>query len=245
MSLFPKFRALFPVLFGLCASLSLTPSASAALCGTIASPTACSITLANNVTFDASAFSLMHSFGAGGGDVYQGADIRIDIFAFDNDTVELRFSLNPDGPSTRNSFNVNREEISAFIFEYSLLATAAAPGSVQIIDPIEVNIFSATAGNGLAAAQLIVPGGPASCQAINVAQTDICFGLPGSITNALTAGDIVNLSGNAGNAALQHVNNRFTAEFTPSRNDVPIPATASLLMLGLLGLRRARRCAAS
>ena len=136
MSLFSKFRALFPVMFGLCASLSLTPSASAALCGTIASPTACSITLANNVTFDASAFSLMHSFGAGGGDVYQGADIRIDIFAFDNDTVELRFSLNPDGPSTRNSFNVNREEISAFIFEYSLLATAAAPGSVQIIDPI-------------------------------------------------------------------------------------------------------------
>jgi len=232
-------------MFGLCASLSLTPSASAALCGTVASPTACSITLANNVTFDASAFSLLNSFGAGGGDFYQGADIRIDIFAFDNDTVELRFSLNPDGPSPRASFNVNREEISSFTFQYSLLATAAAPGSVQIIDPIEVNIFSATAGNGLATAQLIVPGGPASCQAINVAPTDTCFGLPGSITNALTAADIVNLSGNAGNAALQHVNNRFTAEFTPSRNDVPIPATASLLMLGLLGLRRARRCAAS
>ena len=244
MSLFQKFRALFPVLVGLCACLSLTPSASAALCGTVASPTACSITLANNVTFNASAFSLLNSFGSGGGDAYQGADIRIDIFAFDSDTVELRFSLNPDGPSPRASFNVNQGEVSSFTFEYSLLATAAAPGSVQIIDPIEVNIFAVTVANGLAAAQLIVPGGPASCQAINVAQTDTCFGLPGSITNALTAADIVNLSGNSGNAALQHVNNRFTAEFTPSRNDVPIPATASLLMLGLLGLKKARRRAA-
>lgn len=236
-----QFRALTCIaLFGMSTGLGLSSTASASACGSVASPTACSVTTANDVTFSVSNFALPNSVATGGASTYQPGDILIDILAEDTGTVVLRFSRNTQGPTPGVVFSANAGQTTGFILTYLVTATAAAPGTVDIIDPIEVSLgLHSSAGNGFGAVQMIVPGGPGACQATTVTPSDICPGLPGNITTTTNPGDILALSGNSGNVSILSFENEFNVSFTPTA--VPTAASLPLLMIGLLGLRVARR----
>src|SRR5436190_24317931 len=87
-------------------------SAAAALatpCGTVASPTSCTVTVGAGTTtiFTASNFAFLNAGRAGGGALYQAADINIDIATGGGRTGLLTFSKNSSGPTPGVVFLAN------------------------------------------------------------------------------------------------------------------------------------------
>jgi hypothetical protein len=234
-----RFRTLTGLL-GLCAGLALSSTASAGPCGTLAAPVACSVTTAGGVTVSATAFTLLNTSATGAASSYQAGDILINLLAQDSDTFALTFSRNTVGPTPGVVFSANAGETTGFTFSYLLTASAAPGDLLDIVDPIEVAIGNhSSVGTGFGSVQLIVPSGPAGCQATTVNPLDICNGLPASVTTSTTAGNILALFGGSGNVSIQSFRNEFNIAVTPST--VPTPASLPLVLLGLLGLHLARR----
>jgi len=105
-----------------------------------------------------------------------------------------------------------------------------------------VSMTQSNVGNGLAAVQLVVPSGPGGCQAFSSVPSETCTGLPPSVTTSTEVANLVNLTGNTGNAAIRDFSDEFRATFTAAPpTSVTVAPSASLLLLGLLSLPLARR----
>lgn len=220
--------------------VSAASSTFAASCGSFASPTACSITLGGVTQFDASAFALVN---AGGTKVYQAADILIDL-SVSGSTAVLTFSKNPNTPSVGTSFFVNGGETAGIVVSYTAAITPLAAGTVAFTGASVVSPMS-TSGNGFASVQFSIPS-MATCLVLPSAvdDTQVCT-LPPGLGTSTTAGNLVNLSGNTGNAAILRFANEFDTSFTAApTSGVPEPSSFALIGLGLSGLAWFRRRAA-
>src|SRR5690348_3844219 len=94
--------------------LASAAAAFATPCGTVASPTSCTVTVGagTTTTFTASNFHAFENFHSGGGTLYQAADVNIDIATVGGRTGLLTFSKNSSGPTAGTVFGANAGEIS-------------------------------------------------------------------------------------------------------------------------------------
>lgn len=231
-------------------TLVFATSGYAASCGTIESPTACSITVGGTNIFTVTGFALVNSNGTGGGNVYQAGDFDIDISTGGGLTMLLTFSKHDGSPTPGIVFLANPGNISGFVFSYTVTLTSAVPGTAEFATPAIVSFpLSSASGTGASVGQMVITDGinGESCTAIrnsgNLTQGN-CNTLPPAVTNFLEVGNLVTLSGNTGNTSISGVSNLFSSTFTADPGpSVPEPSTVVLLTAGLaaFGLfRRAR-----
>jgi hypothetical protein len=207
--------------------------AEATSCGTVAAPTPCAITVGGQVTYTFSNFSLPASNAQGGGNVYSGADIDIDVATSGGLTALLTFEKGT--ASQGNVFFANAGQSSSFTVSYTVAITPAVPGSVSYASPFVVDFGqSSHPGNGLATAQLIIAN-VTSCQAITGGGPANCA-FPSPQPLSLNAGTIANLAGNAANVTFDSYSNLFDATFTAGVpvGEVPTLSPWSLALLALL-----------
>lgn len=216
-------------------SLQATP------CGTVASPTSCSITVGGTNTFTVSGFSFVTSSALGGGTLFQAGDITIDISTGGGLSLVMTFGKNPGAPTNSVVFFANPGETSSFTFTYNVALSAAVPGTVSLVDPVVNNlVLSSASGGGVGQVQLAMSGAPV-CLAFTSATQDVCS-LAAGVTTTVNPGNIVTLlGGTAGNASIGQFSNVFNSTFTPAADPVPEPSTFALLGIGLLALRFVRR----
>lgn len=222
-------------------ALFLTGSsiASAASCGTIASPTACSITVGGTVTYDFTNFNLVNAAASGGGRTpYQASDIAIDLATGGGTTGLLSFSKNPSGPTPGVVFFVNPGEAEAFTFSYDVTISPAAAGSVAFANPEITTFQNSNSGNGLASLQTVISGAPL-CQVFTGQPSRNCT-LPPNPGISLNPGNIISMNGNTGNASIGTFTNLWDASFTASTG-TPEPGSFALIGLGFIALRFVRR----
>ena len=218
--------------------LALADSAAAASCGTMAAPTACSLT-SGNVVFTASAFQLLvSSFTT----QYQVSDILIEILAAGSGNAQLQFSKNPNGPTPGIVFLANPGESAAFSHSYQMDIAPAQPGTVALTGLNGNGTFSA-AGNGVSSVQFIVDGMPSSCLATSGNGGSANCALPPGGATSFQAGDIVQLGGNTGNTSIVSYRNVYNTSFTAASSAVPEPGSFAMLGLGIgiLAWRRMER----
>ena len=212
-----------------------------ASCGTVASPTGCTLTVGGQVQYSFSNFQLVNSVSSIG-QPYEGGDILIDLSPESGLRSVLTLSRNQSGPTPGSSFSVNSGETRGFGVSFDMGIAAVAPGTAVFDPQLTHAITRSTAGNGAASVQFIVPGiGP--CVATAGTPSVNCT-MPGSALGGGVAGMILNLSGNSGNAAILNMRQTFGADFTPAtESGVPEPSTWALLGGGLaaIGMIRRRR----
>jgi hypothetical protein len=221
------------------AQLAAAPTADAAPCGTVGTPLACTIDVGGTIRYTVSDIAFVTSSAAGGGNLYDGEDVSIDIASGGGLSLLLSFGKVADGQGI--VFLANAGESAGLTFSYTLTATALLPGSIDF-DSITTSIapFS-TVANGVASVQGIVSG-QVNCQAIVAADPSNTCAITGA--GPLDVGDILSLSGGSGNVSLGGFSNLFLASFTPDDSTpVPAPAGLGLLLVGALGCAasRARR----
>lgn len=208
-------------------------STAAAPCGTFASPTSCSLTVNGTTTYTASNFTLVNTTGSGGGNVYDAADIGIDIFDAGGGIGGLTFTKAASGPTPGSVFFVNPGQTSGFLFSYDLALTAAQPGTAMFGPGFQVAMTESNAQNGLATLQGIVSGSPGvSCVASSSAPANNCA-LPAAVVDNLTFGTFLTLTGNSGNASVLNFTHTFSANFEPGVPTPTVPEPAGLVLLGL------------
>src|SRR5262245_19588875 len=141
--------------------------AQASSCGTVGSPTACSVTVGGTNQFTVSGFNFVPLGTSGDGTAYLADHVLIDISAGSGLTVLMSFSRNQAGPTPGASFAVNRGELSSFGLQYSI-ALNGIGGTAAYSLPDAVNLLtSSISGTGQVSVQMILnPSGPSeSCQA--------------------------------------------------------------------------------
>jgi len=213
-------------------------SASAVLCGTIAAPTSCSITVGGVATYTFSNFDLVASAAGGGGFQYTAADVEIELTSGGGLSALLGFRKRIGSPTPGIVFLTNPGQSSAFSFTYDLLLEAAAPGAVALADPLILEMNASASGNGLSAVQWSASGAPL-CQATSSDEHEVCS-LPAGTGSSLTAGNIVSMTGNSGNTSILTLSNLFDARFTPG-GQVPEPPALALLAAAVAAGAWARR----
>lgn len=224
------------------AFLTLTFAASgfAATCGTVESPTACSITIGGNTTYTVSNFVFNAAIGTGGGAIYQDGDIDIDIATGGGNTLLMTFSKHNGSPTPGIVFLANPGNVSSFTFSYDVAIAAAAPGTVAFTTPDIVSYGTSSAvGNGFSGTQMILQSNPngTSCTAIRNSGGLIqgnCNTLPAGLTNLLTVSNITSLTGGTGNTSIGTITNLIAATFTADEtSNVPEPSSLALMAAGL------------
>lgn len=216
------------------------PLSHAASCGTISSPTACSITVGGTNTFTVTGFNFLNHSASGGGLLYEGDDINIDISSGGGLSMVLTFTKNQDGPAPGIVFLANPGNASGFTFSYNVALTAAVPGSATLADPVNLNMTDSHAGNGSASVQWAMSGAPICLVFTNSSNAD-CSLAPGT-TTSFTGGDIVSLSGNSGNTSILSFRNLYNSTFTADQgSSTPEPTSFALLGLGLAALKLMRK----
>ncbi len=225
-----------PILSTLLLTLAVQTSGWAASCGTVAAPTACTLSLNGNTQVTASNFNLAVSSGS---TQYQASDILIDILAGGGGIFQLQFSKNASGPTPGVVFLANPGDTAAFSFTYDLALAPLVPGATQFTGAT-VQITESAVGNGFAAVQLSISGMPSTCQATTSTNSVSCVLPPGS-ASSYTPGNILQLAGNSGNASILNFRNIFDTSFTASNTAVPEPGSFALLSLGLTSLLWIRR----
>ena len=125
-------------------------------------------------------------------------------------------------------FLANAGQTSGFTFSYNVAIAPAVPAFVAYGTPFIVSIATGSrSGNGSGAVQLVVSTPQANCT--------IAAGQP----LTLSPGNIVTLSGNAGNVSIGAFSNLFDTTFTPLAIGLDIDGSNSYDALtdGLLVLR--------
>jgi len=195
------------------ACASFAPSAAHAVsCGTIAAPTSCSITVNGVVKYTFSAFTLVDATGSGGGKVYTAGDIAIDIGTGAGNAGLLTFSKLSTGPTPGVVFSANSGQTSNFAFSYIVSVEPAGSAGVTYGSPFVVNLTQQShTNNATGAVQMVAGTLSAPCQAITGQANSFanCVAVAGQ-PPALTAGNIVALTGNTGNVSLGPFTNQFT-----------------------------------
>jgi len=229
-------------------TLVFASSGFAASCGTIDSPTACSITVGGTNIFTVTDFTLVNATGSGGGNVYQAGDSISTSPREAGSSMLLTFSKHNGSPTPGIVFLANPGNTSGFIFSYTVTLTTAVPGTAEFATPATVAFpLSSASGNGVSSGQMIISDGTTgeSCLALRNsggASQGNCNTLPPAVTNFLEVGNLVTLSGNTGNTSISGVSNLFTSTFTADPGpSVPEPSTVVLLTAGLAAFALFRR----
>jgi len=212
-----------------------------ASCGTVGSPTGCTLTVGGQVQYTFSNFQLANTVSSIG-QPYQGDDILIDLSAGGGLLSVLTLSRNQSGPTPGLSFSVNSGETRGLTVSFDLGIAPVVPGTAAFDPQVTHSITRSTSGNGFASVQFIVPG-IGACSATSTNPSVNCT-MPGSALGGGSGGLILNLSGNTGNAAILSTSQVFGADFTPApEGGVPEPSTWALLGGGLaaIGMLRRRR----
>jgi hypothetical protein len=224
-------------------ALGLLIASQAALavpCGTVASPTACSISVSGSVTYDLTNFDFVNSTSSGSGNLYGADDIAINVSAAGSSGLEVTFSKT--GPTPGVVFFANAGETSSFVFSYDLAASSMTLGTASF-SSTTTSLVGGRLGNGFSSVQqIVVDGGGTgtSCMAITVTQPSLACPLADS--SPVTVGNIVNLFGGTGNTSILNFKNIFDVSFstTPPPTNVPEPASLWLFAAALTALVVAR-----
>lgn len=208
----------------------------AASCGTVAAPTACTITVGGTVTYTFTGFALPLSSASGGGTSFGAADINIDVSSGGGLAAVLTFSKNSANPGV--VFFVNAGQTSGFTVSYSASIRPAGPGIIAYgpLFAVDLNPASST-GNAFGAVQFGIPGAPVCQAVIGVAGSHKDCTIPAGQPLTLSAGSIVSMSGNTGNASMLGFTNRFDATFAYRPLDVDGNGSYDALSDGLMLLR--------
>ena len=217
-----RHRARARAIFGsLALAASSAAAAHAAPCGTVAVPTACTITMGDVVTYTFSNFAVVSSGATGGGTVYTGADIDIDLGVGGTFLAILSFSKNDAPPAP--VFVANLGQTSTFTVTYDVTVSAAAPGSVSFASPFLLDTEGASsAGDGSGRVELVIPGAPTCATDIPGGGQASCTVPPQPLTINLS--DVVSLSGNRGNVSFNGFSNAVDGTFAAAP---PTPPTLS------------------
>ena len=225
--------------------LALSVSSFGSSCGTIASPTTCSITVGGTNTFTVSGFNLVTASATGGGNVYDGTDFDIDISSGGGLTLLMTFSKHAAANGV--VFLANSGQTASFIFQYNVALSPAVAGTTTFTAPDAVSFpQSSASGTGLSTSQMILSDGQngTSCQAIRnsggLTQGN-CNTLPANLAAVLQVSNIVSLTGNTGNTSVLSLSNLIDSSFTAGAAATPEPSTYALVGLSLAGLGLLRR----
>lgn len=205
-------------------------------CGTLAAPGSCVLNVGGQVQYTFSNFQLVVS-NASGTEPVSGADVGLNLTAGSGLSAVMSFNKLVTQANPNVVFLANQNDTNAFSFSYSVSIAPLTAGTVLFIDPAEVELVtSSSSSNGFGAVQFALPSAPA-CQATTSSTTDVCTLPPGTTNSLPTLGNIVNLSGNSGNASIGTFTNTFNASFTPDQpSGVPEPSTYALIGAGLAAI---------
>jgi len=218
----------------------LSPLSHAVSCGTVAAPTACSVNVGGVVKYTFSNFTLVNSTSSGGASTYVAGDIAIDVASGGGNTGLLTFSKLSGSPTPGIVFLANAGGTTSFTFTYSVTIEALGAAGVMFGSPFVVNLpLQSHAGNGSGTVQFILSGPGVSCTGLALAgntQSD-CV-VPGSQPASILAGNIMTLSGNAGNVSIGSFTNLYTVATAFGQGlDVDGNGTYSATTDGLLVIR--------
>lgn len=191
-------------------AILLSPFSHAVSCGTVAAPTACSVNVGGVVKYTFSNFLLVSANATGGATQYSGADIAIDVSSGGGNTGLLTFSKVSNASGV--VFSSNASSTTGFTFSYNIAIEPIGAAGVVFGSPFVVNLpLQSHSGNGSGIVQFIITGPGVSCTGLALAgsTTSNCV-IPGSQPATLTAGNIMNLSGNAGNVSIGSFTNLYT-----------------------------------
>lgn len=231
-----KRHLLLPILF-----LAGAMGASAISCGTVAVPGACVLNVGGQVQFTFSNFTFINGVATGTQPV-TAADIGLNVNAGSGLSAVLSMNKLVTQANPNVVFLANANDTNSFIFSYEVAIAPLVPGTVLFINPTAVELVTSSfSNNGTGNVQFVTAGGPI-CLATTASPVDTCT-LPPGTTNLLSSvGNIVNLSGNTGNASIGTFTNTLNASFTPeTANGVPEPSTYALMAAGLTAIYRLRR----
>ena len=218
-------------------AILLTPLSHAVSCGTIAVPTACTVTVGGVVKYTFSAFAVVNAAASGGATQYGAADIAIDVNSGGGNTGLLTFSKVSNASGI--VFLANAGGTTSVTFSYNVKVEPVGAAGVTYGSPFIVDLPQQShAGNGSGAVQFIPTAG-VSCQGITLpGSTQASCVVPGGQTATLTSGNIMTLSGNAGNVSIGSFTNLFTVATAFGQGlDVDGNGTYSATTDGLLILR--------
>lgn len=177
-------------------------------CGTLAAPTACSVTVGGTTTFTFSNFNFSSSSSSGGGTFYFGSDVDIDVAAGTGLTALLTFSKN--GATTGSAFQAGAGQTAAFAFFYDVTLSSTLGGAVAYGSPFVVAIpQSSQSGNSFGSAKLFITN-VGNCQAVVGVGDGICA-IPGGQPATLQARNEVTLTGMAGTVGIGSFTNLVAA----------------------------------
>lgn len=213
-------------------------SALAVPCGTVASPTACSIGV-GGVTYDLTGFDFISGASSGGGNLYGADDIAISVVAAGTTGLDVTFSKT--GPTPGVVFFANAGETSGFRFTYDLTASSLTLGTPYFSNTT-TSLLGGGLANGFTSVQQIVAdvdGIGVSCQAVTVSRPNVSC--PLATASPVRVGNIVSLFGGTGNTSILNFRNIFDVSFSSPPTTVPEPGSVWLFAAALAGLVLARR----
>ncbi len=215
-------------------SILVTPLAHAVSCGTLAAPTSCTVTTGGRL-YTFTAFTLVESTAGGGAAFpYTASDLTIDIGSDAAGAAVLTFARLGMGPLL-----VNAGETRGGIITYAVTVSNAQTGIVSVGTPFTVGLGPSSQTNNGAATFQFIP--TFNGQGISCVATFAAFGncvIPAGKPLSFTAGNIFNMTGNAGTASVFNFKNLIRADFVPlALIDIDGNGTEEALTDGLLVTR--------
>lgn len=196
----------------------------AASCGTLASPTPCSVTVNGTHKFTWFQFRLNNPVASGGGIQYQASDIAIDLSVSQSGAAVMTLTKNPNGASPGNAFSVTAGQFSAFTITSLLKVQPLVPGvAAYSTTKAQMNLSLTGFLNQNNVIQSIVGGVINGFPGLNLNLTPTVPLKTGSIVgspNPADVGHILNLSSFNATANLTEFSTELGVSFTPTATNV-------------------------